>query len=203
MIPISVKTWQLAFSLALSSCLAAPLFAADANDRSDALVAFNSCASKYIGKCDFYRQCVEQHFPCGEQSYALAFGQRYCEKFDSLYSTPRRPHSQSRYLAGFVIKTRSMLQRQLISYINTNEGIGSCQQLEDFAFSSHSEAYVQPPFGICHLFDIAALRTIIATIDDEDLLRPQLWRSSFRVASHCAKTILGPLARRLARPPEP
>lgn len=149
----------------------------------EAVSRFNACAAKMIGHCDFYSRCLEASFPCGEQSYAIAFGQRYCDKFDQDYGS-------SPYLAGFVGKTRSTLQRQLIGYINRYQGIRSCEQLEDFAFSSHSTAYIAQPFGICHLFDLHDLKTIISTIDEKDLLfRPQLWLSSLQVASHCVKTL--------------
>ena len=38
------------------------------------------------GNCDFYRGCVETHAPCGEVGYALAFGEKYCRRFNN-YST--------------------------------------------------------------------------------------------------------------------
>lgn len=156
------------------------------------LSAFNSCAREQFGHCAFYVQCLERYYPCGKDRYALAFGQKYCQKFTKV-------HDSNTSLAGFVGKTRTTLQQELIEYVNRHEGIVSCQQLEDFAFHSHSSAYVRQPFGICSLLDAAALKTIIATIDQRDLLRPQLWRSSFKVASHCAGSILRPLTRRLRR----
>lgn len=161
-------------------------------DTLTSVESFNLCAAEYLGHCDFYQICVERSFPCGQKSYALAFGQKYCEKFG-------RVHDGSPYLAGFVGKTRMSLQRDLVAYINRHGGIGSCRQLEAFAFQSHSSAYVEQPFGICHLYDIKALRTIITTIDEVDMLRPQLWQSSLTVASQCAKRIFWPITHRFAR----
>lgn len=178
----------LAFSLPSPASLASSP-AQDHGTRKEAVSRFNACAQKMVGHCDFYSRCLEASFPCGEQSYAIAFGQRYCDKFDQDYGS-------SQYLAGFVGKTRSTLQRQLVAYINRHQGIRSCEQLEDFAFSSHSTAYIAQPFGICHLFDLHDLKTIITTIDEKDLLlRPKLWRSSLQVASHCVKTLFWPLTR--------
>lgn len=186
--PTAQPRWlRLAIAGALS-LWAAGAYSADPAAASR-LAAFNACAAEQLGRCGFYALCVERHFPCGPKRYALAFGQKYCEKFAKVYGA-------SHNLAGFVGKTRTTLQQELIGYINEHKGIGSCQQLEDFAFTSHSDAYVRQPFGICGLLDAAALRTIVTTIDQRDLLRPELWRSSLMVAGHCAKSLLWPITHR-------
>lgn len=179
-------------ALLIGSAMAAELPISAKSTPSEPLAAFNACAAARLGHCDFYAECLERHYPCGKARYALAFGQKYCEKFAKVYDLNHR-------LAGFVGKTRTTLQQELIEYVNRQGGIGSCQKLEDFAFHSHSGAYVRQPFGICGLLDASALRTIITTIDQRDLLRPQLWRSSFHVASHCAGSLLRPFTQRLRR----
>ncbi len=35
------------------------------------------------GNCDFYRGCLEALFPCGAKGYALAFGEKYCQRFNN------------------------------------------------------------------------------------------------------------------------
>lgn len=170
---------SLCFGLLLSSPVAA------AHQSSAALKGFNRCAEQLLGDCDFYSRCLEAHYPCGKQSYALAFGQRYCDRFD-------RDYGNRLYLEGFVGKTRTSLQQDLVSYVNHHRGIGSCRQLEEFAFQSHSHAYVAQPFGICHLLDFGSLKTIVTTIDGRDILRPKLWRSSLEVVQHCVATALSP-----------
>ena len=32
------------------------------------------------GNCDFYTQCVEPRFQCGNNEYPLAYGDRYCRR---------------------------------------------------------------------------------------------------------------------------
>ena len=31
--------------------------------------------------CDFYVDCLEKHIPCGDNGYALGFGDRLCHRF--------------------------------------------------------------------------------------------------------------------------
>ena len=33
------------------------------------------------GNCDFYTQCVEARFQCGNEGYPLAYGDKYCRRF--------------------------------------------------------------------------------------------------------------------------
>lgn len=193
-LPFATPTWlRAAVGLCVLLIGSVAEFGIAQNPPTEPLAAFNACAAARLGGCDFYANCLERHYPCGPNRYALAFGQKYCEKFAKVYDLNHR-------LAGFVAKTRTTLQQELIGYVNRKGGIGSCQQLEDFAFQSHSGAYVRQPFGICGLLDASALKIIITTIDQRDLLRPQLWRSSFHVASHCAESFLRPLTQRLRGP---
>ena len=37
------------------------------------------------GDCAFYVQCVEHHLPCAKHGYALAYGEKFCNKFANFY----------------------------------------------------------------------------------------------------------------------
>ena len=36
-----------------------------------------------VGNCDVYTQCVQAKFQCGTNEYPLAYGDRYCRRFEN------------------------------------------------------------------------------------------------------------------------
>ena len=46
-----------------------------------ATTAQDCTALANAGNCDFYTQCVESRFQCGNSGYPLGYGDRYCRKF--------------------------------------------------------------------------------------------------------------------------
>ena len=45
--------------------------------------AQNCTALANASNCDFYTQCVEPRFQCGTNGYPLAYGDRYCRRFNN------------------------------------------------------------------------------------------------------------------------
>ena len=42
------------------------------------------CAAPKANTCNFYSNCLERYQACGEQGYALNYGQKYCYQFQAL-----------------------------------------------------------------------------------------------------------------------
>ena len=50
-----------------------------------------SCSTPVTRHCGFYSACLERALPCGEQGYALGFGERYCTRSATRRSASRAP----------------------------------------------------------------------------------------------------------------
>ena len=38
------------------------------------------------GDCSFYRKCVETKMYCGDNGYAINYGERYCKRFEEYHN---------------------------------------------------------------------------------------------------------------------
>ncbi len=115
-----------------------------------------SCDAPVADDCSFYRACLEASQPCGDQGYALDFGERLCYAFVEEHGR-FTPHGQS-----WLRRIRTCLQTSIVPTLH--EGL-ACGALEDAAYAAHSPCYTQKGDSICHLpiRDVASIARILGT----------------------------------------
>ncbi|KAG4067139.1 hypothetical protein HA402_000130 [Bradysia odoriphaga] len=91
--------------------------------------------------CSFYRRCLEEVIPCGEEGYALGFGEFFCEKFK------QNAHRFSVHGHKWMVSVMNCLQGQLIP-ISNGEEIMNCTEIHTFALASHRACYLNPGGGL-------------------------------------------------------
>ncbi len=114
------------------------------------------------GDCSYYLQ-LEGQKSChlnknNGPDYLLSYGYFYCVKFESLFN------NSSRSLKTFITGTKNCLQNKI--KIMSDEKY-SCEQLEKFAFETHSECYLEN--GYCQLSKNDRFK-ILSTITQINLL---------------------------------
>lgn len=85
--------------------------------------------------CSFYEE-FDKLVPCGNDGYALSFGNHYCQ----VYLKNRDDFSDKAWQDA----TRYCLQKKLYEYAIQQQGAPSCQKLKEFAFDSHTTCYERP-----------------------------------------------------------
>ena len=106
------------------------------------------CFSPSGLECSWYRNCLEQRYPCQgtEDGYAIEFAEKYCNlysrNFDDFTTDGRR----------WVDGVRTCLQLFLVPFLRDFRQT-TCAQLRSEAFRSHPDCYVNPTSGpgICEL----------------------------------------------------
>ncbi len=108
----------------------------------------STCFSPAGDECDWYRNCLEQRYPCGnsETGYAIP----YAEKFCILYNQRQSYFSENGRL--WVNAVRKCLQVTLVPLLRPYEN-PTCADIKQTAFDSHSDCYLTPNNGpsICDL----------------------------------------------------
>ncbi len=113
-----------------------------------------ACAEPITRNCAHYAQCVDAAIACGENGYALGFGERYCNAF-------RRTDFSEKGVA-WVDSVMLCLQRALVPEVEAaTQGFAhanrapapaaTCSALLDTAFATHPACYTQPEASICFL----------------------------------------------------
>ncbi|EGD86927.1 hypothetical protein H112_05442 [Trichophyton rubrum D6] len=104
----------------------------------------DECSSPAPNSCSFYSACLEKGIPCGPDGYALAYGDRYCNRFSA--ASPQLSASGQEW----VTKTMLCLQQKLVPVaLGKDEQVSTCPAVREFAFSTHPECYIQG--GVCLL----------------------------------------------------
>jgi hypothetical protein len=159
---------------------------------SSQLLAQNSlppnCFNPTDLSCHFYHECVETVSPCGEDGYALGYGEKYCERFlldDNFSANGKKWRDQ----------TLLCLQRQLVPVVVTEiktPASYECHEITNIAFNSHPHCYTGDGPGtisICQL-PLSDLRIIKHTIYRRDLYSSRSLRQIRQVAKTCVAQIL-------------
>lgn len=95
-------------------------------------------------KCDFYDQCLEDIFQCGDGGYPQSYGKKYCERFLSL----KKSEQSSDYgLSSKGIKWRDetllCLQNVLAYDFARRDYPLTCDSIKQEAFDSHVDCYTK------------------------------------------------------------
>ncbi|RIB21118.1 hypothetical protein C2G38_2079067 [Gigaspora rosea] len=116
-----------------------------------------NCTMPVPNTCNFYTDCLEKKFHCGNKGYPLGIGLKYCEKFSE------NAHLFSSSGKEWLSKTKLCLQDSLVP-IYENDSI-TCSEIKDEALSSHANCYVSN--GIC-LLPSSDWVALFETIDFRD-----------------------------------
>ncbi|HSO37759.1 MAG TPA: hypothetical protein VLT33_34770 [Labilithrix sp.] len=131
--------------------------------------------------CSFYRACLEVSHPCGEDGYALAYGERLCQAFID-HRDAFSPRGQ-RWLRD----VRTCLQRELVPLLHAPPM--SCEKVVDDAYATHAGCYTAIDDSICALpaRDVIELATILGA----DLFSARALSQIRDVAATCVDRLFG------------
>ncbi len=139
-----------------------------------------SCKSPIARHCGFYSACLERALPCGEQGYALGFGERYCTAF--------RSSSLSDKGMTWATGVMGCLQEKLIArvaqagaFADKPESAPVCAAILEEAFASHPACYTDPAHSICFL-PPSDLRKVLGVIGAQEIF-------TMRTSTQIAQTV--------------
>lgn len=133
-----------------------------------------ACKTPVSDDCAFYRTCLEADHACGEDGYALAFGERLCNAF----ITKRARFSPAGQTWLHAI--RQCLEDELVPELGREQ---SCSDLEDRAFDSHLRCYTSPAHSLCDLSHEDALE--LTAVLNKDILNPHAIKQVGALLSAC------------------
>lgn len=152
-----------------------------------------SCATPLARHCGFYSACLERALPCGEEGYALGFGEHYCTAFRNAPMSPRG--------TAWAMGVMGCLQTALVprvqqagSFAATPESAAMCKAVFDEAFASHPACYTRVEDSLCFL-PPGDIRDVLEVIGADELF-------TARTRAQIVKTIgicVGQIAERLVR----
>jgi hypothetical protein len=139
-----------------------------------------ACQHPARDDCSFYRSCLESSRPCGDDGYALAYGERLCYAF--IEQRGSFSIEGQRWLGG----VRSCLQEALVPMLHEP---GSCRALLDDAYATHPDCYTAADNSICSLpaGDVLELASILG----EDLFSARALAQMRDVAHTCVLELFG------------
>ena len=120
-----------------------------------------ACESPRPQNCSFYSACVEHQTSCGEQGYALGYGEKYCTAFKNITGLTS---------TGVAWRDSVMhcLQEELVPMAEP-QSTATCDEIIDTAFASHPVCYTKPEHSICFLPPSDTL-AVLSTIGGSELL---------------------------------
>lgn len=135
-----------------------------------------ACAEPVPDNCAFYRACLDAAHPCGDDGYALGFGEALCYLFID-HRDEFTPEGQ-RWLRA----VRTCLQRSLAAL--SARPVTSCGALADEAYASHTSCYTAPDNSFCALPPADVLR--LASLLGPYLRDPRAMAQTRAVSMICA-----------------
>jgi hypothetical protein len=142
-----------------------------------------SCAHVRPKSCHFYSACLETQEPCGNDGYAIGFGERYCYAFKNANFSAKGEAWRDNVM--------ECLQKELVPQLSASPTL-ACTALTDFAFASHPACYTEPGHSICYL-PPRDLASVFATIGLGEALKLRTLDQMRRVVGTC----IGQLGHRI------
>jgi hypothetical protein len=154
-----------------------------------------SCETPIPRHCGFYSACLERALPCGEDGYALGFGERFCTAFRNAKLSDKG--------TAWTTGVMDCLERALVprvaaagAFTTRPESAAVCEEVSAEAFASHPGCYTRPEHSICFL-PPADLLTILATIGATELFTLRTGSQVVTTAGLCVGQIAQEIARRV------
>lgn len=98
------------------------------------------CLSPDGSKCNWYRECLKQRYPCeqkDDEDYAIDYAEKFCELYAKSYN---EFSSNDRH---WIDAVRKCLQVALVPFLRAWQTV-SCKTLKEKAFESHTPCYLNP-----------------------------------------------------------
>ena len=157
-----------------------------------------SCRTPLPHSCAFYSACLERAIPCGEQGYALGFGERYCTAFRNAKLSDKG--------TAWATSVMGCLEEALVSHV---EDAGSfttkaatataCTNVLNDAFFSHPACYTKPAHSICFL-PPQDLAMVVKTIGAQELFMGRTRTQIMETLKLCGAQLVSALEERLLHP---
>ena len=146
-------------------------------------LAYANCAPK-ANDCSFYRNCVQKKFNCANDEYPIGYGEKYCNKFNTLGKNDLSE-------AGILWRNETLvcLQEALVPTLSGNSPINTCSELDELAFDSHPACYTNINMSICDL-SLSDWITIGGVVDAADYLSIKSLKQIASVIKTCGGDIL-------------
>uniref|UniRef100_A0A1I7ZE63 Uncharacterized protein n=1 Tax=Steinernema glaseri TaxID=37863 RepID=A0A1I7ZE63_9BILA len=146
------------------------------------LALLNGSVADECKGCQAY-DCFEDTVRCGEDSYLLKYGGKYCRKFND----PETTKSFSPIGREFLDCTTTCLKHFMQNYINSTSrrppySSSQCSDLEKAAFDSHVKCYLDCDFCTVCKTEKAALFRVY---EFRDFLRWSAIKQMFEVLKQC------------------
>jgi hypothetical protein len=160
----------LTYAAERASCAAGPTYATRA-----------ACAKPQPDDCSFYRACLDAAHPCGEDGYALAYGERLCYAFIENRGSFSAEGQQ--WLRG----VRSCLVREAATI--ASQTAATCTSVLEDAYATHPGCYTAKGNSICSIpaGDVVELMGIIGS----DLFTSRALAQMSQVAGTCVLDFFG------------
>lgn len=97
--------------------------------------AHSDCQNPNGDSCDWYKNCLEEYKPCGNDGYAIKYADHFCRRYEANYND----FSSEGQL--WVNAVKKCLQKKLAPYLSSSD---SCSKLKEIAFKSHVPCYIDP-----------------------------------------------------------
>ena len=154
-----------------------------------------SCEKPLARHCGFYSACLERALPCGEEGYALGFGERFC--------TASRNAKLTAKGTSWATGVMGCLERALVprvvqagAFATKPESRAVCSALFEDAFASHPACYTHPDHSIC-LLPAADLVAILGIIGADELFTRRTSAQIAQTIGVCSRQIAHEIGRRL------
>lgn len=152
-----------------------------------------SCETPIARHCGFYSACLERALPCGEQGYALGFGERYCTAF--------RSSSLSEKGTAWATGVMGCLQKKLVArvaqagaFATKAESAPVCSAILEEAFATHPACYTDPAHSICFL-PPSDLRKVLGVIGAQEIFTKRTSTQISQTVGICLGQVTHAIAR--------
>lgn len=153
---------------------------------SSFLIAFSQSVSSVSNEssecdgCSAYN-CYEKIFHCGQNGYFLAFGEKYCSRFNMSDNLSQFTSAGRKFLRCTTACLLSFLDRYF-----EEDHKRSCSSINLAAFDSHVECYLSCDFcKVCK----TDMRALLGSYDFLDVMNFSTVKQAFRILAQCG----GPL----------
>jgi hypothetical protein len=150
-----------------------------------------SCAVPLDTDCTYYSACLEKAIPCGNEGYALGFGEKFCTAFRGAELSA----SGTKWMKTVMGCLQRVLAPEVVAkgkFTTEAAPRAVCQDLFDRAFASHPACYTSDESSICFL-PPGDLATVLQTIGAQEILKPRTGVQVVSTVGICVKQLTGRL----------
>ncbi|KIL63796.1 hypothetical protein M378DRAFT_649865 [Amanita muscaria Koide BX008] len=128
----------------------------------------SKCYNPIIDDCSFYPDCLETRYHCGPSGYPLGYGLKYCTAFIQNRGLLSQRGQQ------WMVDAMHCLQLALVpEATGESKTVQACDELKDYAFSTHPKCYVDngfctlPPTDWAGIVEIIGVSAVLSGLKQE------------------------------------